>query len=62
MKTSCIMIVLGVMPAVLSAAAIPKQKTGWLHDPFVKEATVRRAASGAVEAKRYETQERPRDL
>jgi len=40
------------MPAVLSAAAIPKQKIGWLHDPFVKEATVRRAASGAVEAKR----------
>lgn len=45
------------LPAVLNAAAIPKQvnsNPGWLHDPAVKEATMRRLLLNKKRAKRYE--------
>lgn len=44
------------LPAVLNAAAIPKQvnsNPGWLHDPAVKEATMRRLLLNKKRAKRY---------
>lgn len=55
MRISVAMAVL--LPAVLNAAAIPKQvnsNPGWLHDPAVKEATMRRLLLNKKRAKRYE--------
>ena len=54
MRISVAMAVL--LPAVLNATAIPKQVTsnpGWLHDPAVKEATMRRLLLNKKRAKRY---------